>query len=187
MALAHLRIRVSHLLLALGGVVLLIAAVLGVRAWRSESAHEQQVNEGLESLREQPRPGAQRPPRFMRGHHFKPKPEADNIGEGVAMFEPPPIADPGDLGPAEAAASFEAVLGELQQLADDERRLSKQERAELYNRATGSFTAMSAWVDPSDANEQAMMNDAHAQMLVLMRELDIEPPPVDPDRSTFRP
>src|SRR5690606_32731398 len=134
MALAHLRIRVSHLLLALGGVVLLIAAVIGVRAWRSEAAHEQHVNEGRECPREQPSPGAKRPLPFIRGHHYKAKPEADNIGEGVAVFEPPPVADPGDLGPAEATASFEAVLGELQQLADDERRLSKQERAELYNR-----------------------------------------------------
>jgi hypothetical protein len=119
-----------------------------------------------------------RTPRFTRGFYSG---AAQEQGEGKSIFVAPPQSDPGELGPAEAVDSFQQVIGELEAALAHGRKLGRDERAEFYNRATGSFTALSAWVDPSDASERAMMDDAYAQMTSLMRELDIRPPAHDPD------
>jgi hypothetical protein len=179
-----LRIRVSDLALGVGVVMM-----LGSFAWwwstRPDPELERQISAGEQSLEH--KPGTRRAlPRFARGYYSGASIEQRERGEGVAEFRPPQLTDPGDLGPAEALASFQQVIGELEQISNDERKLSKAERAELYNRATGSFTALSAWVDPANADEQAMMNDAYAQMAALMRELDIRPPKVDPDYNPVR-
>jgi hypothetical protein len=179
-----LRIRVDHLALGIGGVVLVVAAVLGWRAMQPDRDQQAEIEQGLERVRAKQggavaRGGAvTKPPRFVRGV-FSGAPQ--ERGEGTAVFEAPPQTDPGELDAAEAVDSFEQVIGELEAALESRRKLSKDEVAEFYNRATGSFTALSSWVDPNDPSERAMMDDAYAQMISLMRELKIRPPAHDTD------
>lgn len=178
-----LRIRVDHLVLGIGGVVLVVAVVLGWRALQPDRDQQAEIEQGLERVRAKQggavaRGAMTKPPRFVRGMYSGAAPERD---EGKAVFEAPPQTDPGELDAAEAVDSFQQVIGELEAALESRRKLSKGEAAEFYNRATGSFTAMSAWVDPSDASERAMMDDAYAQMTSLMRELKIRRPAHDTD------
>ncbi|PRP96775.1 hypothetical protein ENSA5_35490 [Enhygromyxa salina] len=179
--LSNLKIRVDHLLITVGGVIVLVAAVLTWRALRSPPERDP-LDEGLEQFRaKKGNRQAARPPRFVRPYHASKPREHDDPGEGRFVPTPPPQEDPGALGPDEAIDSFQEVLGELEAALEDGRRLSAREEAELYNRATGSFTALSSWVDASDPTERALMDDAYLQMKSLMRELDIQPPVHDPE------
>lgn len=184
--LSNLKLRVDHLLMAVGGVVVVVAAILTWRAFRPAPELEQ-LDQGLERMADKDRPGqtAQpRPPRVLRPlHTFG---GARDQREQVAVPQPPPEGDPGDLDADEAVASFRQVLGELEAVVESGRKLSPREEAELYNRATGSFTALSSWADAGDPTERALMDDAYAQMMSLMRELDIQPPANDPDASPLR-
>lgn len=177
--LKSLRIRVDHLVLGVGGVVLVIAAVFGWRALRPDPEQQAEVEQGRERVRAKQGDAVTQPPRFRRG--FYSGAGKSDEGEGKAVFETPPQTDPGELGPAEAVDSFQQVIGELEAALASRRKLSKSESAEFYNRATGSFTAMSSWVDSSNPSERAMMDDAYAQMTSLMRELKIRPPAHDTD------
>lgn len=173
-----LRIRVDHLVLGVGGVVLLVAAVFGWRAMQPDPEQQAEIEQGRERVRAKQDGAVTRPPRFVRGVYSG---AAQEQGEGKAVFVAPPQSDPGELGPAEAVDSFQQVIGELEAVLENGRKLSASEEAEFYNRATGSFTVLSSWVDPSDPSERAMMDDAYAQMTSLMRSLDIRPPAHDPD------
>lgn len=175
-----LKIRVDHLLLGVGAVVVLVGALLGWRALRIKTERAE-LDEGLEQLRKKPGAKGDAPPRFVRSYHASAS-EPDEGGEGVRVFTPPPQRDPGDLGPSEAVDNFKQVLSELEAVVDSGRVLSEREEAEFYNRATGSFTALSAWIDGADPNERALMEDAYLQMKSLMRELEIQPPRNDPDK-----
>ena len=66
------------------------------------------------------------------------------------------------------------------------RALTNRPKAELYNRATGSFNALSAWTDGSNPADRALIDDAYSRMMSLMRELDLEPPRHDPDHNPLR-
>jgi hypothetical protein len=173
-----LRIRVDHLVLGVGGVVLLVVAVFGWRAMQPDPDQQAEIEQGLERVRAKQGGAVTRAPRFVRGFHSG---AAQDEGEGKAVFEAPPQSDPGELGPAEAVDSFQQVIGELEAALADGRKLSANEEAEFYNRATGSFTVLSSWVDPSNPSERAMMDDAYAQMTSLMRSLDIRPPAHETD------
>lgn len=173
-----LRIRVDHLVLAVGGVVLLVAAVLGWRAMQPDPEQQAEIEQGRERVRAKQGDAVTQRPRFVRGV-FSGAPEEQS--EGRAVFEAPPQSDPGELGPTEAVDSFQQVIGELEAVLESGRKLSASEQAEFYNRATGSFTVLSSWVDPSDPSERAMMDDAYAQMTSLMRALDMRRPAHDPD------
>jgi hypothetical protein len=178
----NLKIRVDHLLIAGSSVIVLVAAVLTWRAVRPDPERAK-LDDGLEQLRKSSRsPGAQPPPRFVRdAFSSRSRPAGSERGEGWAVPQTPPEGDPGDLDADEAIDSFKAVMTELETALEDQRRLSEVEQLELYNRATGSFTAMSAWVDGSDPNERALIDDAYAQMMALMRALELRPPAHDPD------
>lgn len=172
-----LRIRVDHLLLGVGGVAVIVGGLVAWRAMAPDPEHQAEVAQGRESVRAKP---ASKPPRFARGMYSGAPSESER--EGKVSFEPPLQADPGDLDPAEAVDGFQQVIGELEAAVASGRKLSRDERAEYYNRATGSFTAMSSWVDANNASERAMMDDAYAQMMSLMRELDIRPPKHDTEQ-----
>jgi hypothetical protein len=174
-----LRVRVDHLVLGVGSVMVLVVALLTWRSLQPDPDEQAEVEQGLERVRAKQSSAPTRTPRFARGF-YSGAPQEDR-GEGTAVFEPPPQKDPGDVGPAEAVESFEQVIGELEDALENKHRLSKNEAAEYYNRATGSFTVLSAWVDPSNPSERAMLDDAYAQMTALMRELDIRPPKRETD------
>jgi hypothetical protein len=186
--LSNLKLRVDHLLIAVGGLVVVVAAVLVWQA-RGPDSERAELDQGLERIGDKDRAGQvtqPRPPRFVRPLHSPSYGGARDPREQVAVPQPPPEGDPGALDADEAIASFQQVLGELETAVASGRKLSPREEAELYNRATGSFTALSAWVDGGDPTERALMDDAYAQMKSLMRELDIQPPAVNPDPSPTR-
>ncbi|MFO7565792.1 MAG: hypothetical protein R6X02_24325 [Enhygromyxa sp.] len=180
----NLKVRLDHLLLGLGAVVLLIGALLTWRALRPDPA-QVELDEGLERLRSKQALHKPVRPRFIRPGAF---PTRDRSEERQGWVEPPDpgIGDPGDLDADEAIDTFQMVLGELEAAADEGRKLNKVERAELYNRATGSFTALTAWTDSNNPDERALVDDAYARMMALMRELKIEPPQRDPDHNPLR-
>jgi hypothetical protein len=177
--LKRLRIRVDHLVLGVGCVAVLVGGLLAWRTLKVEPEQQAEIERGLERVRAKQGSAPTRP-RFMRGL-YSGAPQED-WGEGKAVFEPPPQTDPGELGAAEAIDSFQQVIGELELVLESGRRLSRREQAEYYNRATGSLTALSSWIDPSDPSERAMLDDSYAQMMALMRELGIRRPKQDPDQ-----
>ena len=181
----NLRIRLDHLLLGLGAVALLLGALLSWRALRPDP-EQAELEQGLERLRS--KPGLRKPggPRFIRSTGGFARNEQTEERQGWVESEPPQIGDPGDLDAAEAIDTFQAVISELEAALDVGRRLGADERAELYNRATGSFTALSAWTDSSNPDERALLDDAYARMMALMRELKLEPPRNDPDYNPLR-
>ncbi|KIG18096.1 hypothetical protein DB30_01983 [Enhygromyxa salina] len=182
--LSNLKVRVDHLLIAGGGVVVLVASLLTWRAMRPDPA-QVELEEGLDRMRDNDRVAQEpraRPPRFVRPLHTSGR----SRGEQVAIPQAPPEGDPGDLDADEAVASFKQALHDLEAALESGRKLSPREQYELYNRATGSFTALSAWADAGDPTERALMDDAYAQMKSLMRELDLQPPKHDPDANPVR-
>lgn len=181
-----MKVRLDHLLLGVGAVVLLIGSLLAWRALRPEP-EQADLDQGLEQLRSKPAPGASKRPRFIRPRGaFSSSQERPTEREGWVDSQTPHAGDPGELDPNEAVDTFKAVMDELESAATEGRRLSARERTELYNRATGSFTALSSWTDGSDPRERALIDDAYARMMSLMRELELEPPRVDPDGSPLR-
>lgn len=180
----QLKVRVDHLLLAVGGLILLIGSLVAWRALRPDP-EQAELDSGLEQLRDKPGK-ARAQPRFVRPRGaFSSGSDRSEQRQGWANAEPT-AGDPGELGPDQAVDDFKAVIAELEAAVDEGRKLSELEEAELYSRATGSFTALSAWVDGSNRREQTLLDDAYTQMMGLMRRLDIEPPPHDPDPSPLR-
>lgn len=183
--LSNLKLRVDHLLF--GGVAVVLLGS-GLWVWRTHgSAQTGEDGETEEQrARAERRTSAKRGdvPRFTRGFHRSI--EQEERGEGVVIYRPPPQADPGDLSASEAVQAYEAIVAELEATLESGRELSERERAELYNRASGSLTALSAWADPAKSEERAMVDDAYLQLKSLMRELDLRPPKHDPDPPLMR-
>lgn len=183
----NLKVRVDHLLLGVGALVLLVGSLLTWRALRPDP-EQVELERGLEQLRAKDKRGAKQAPRFLRMHGaFSSAEERREARTGWSeSLDPQLVGDPGELGPDDAVDNFKAVIDELEALADEGRRLSRRERAELYNRATGSFTALTAWTDANDPNDRAVIDDAYARMMSLMRELELEPPRINPDGVPVR-
>lgn len=172
-----MKVRVLHLIYGLAGVT---ALVVGVWQWRAHEDRqtERELDQGLTELRHDARgregqSGRDRPI-FARqiGRYQSTHEEAAR----ELVFTPPAGSDPGELDAVEAVDAFAGVMDELEQALEDERKLDDEESAEFYNRANGSFKAMSAWIDGGDPRERALLEDAHKRMLDLMRRLDIQPP-----------
>ncbi len=180
-----MRVRLDHLLLGVGAVVLLIGSLVAWRALRPDPKRAE-LDQGLERLREKPDAKHRKVPQFIRPRGAFSSDERSDERRGWAEPQIPSVGDPGALDPSEAVNNFKDVLAELEAAVEDGRRLSELEQAELYNRATGSFTALSAWVDSNDPSERALMDDAYAQMMALMRQLDLEPTVRNPDGSPLR-
>lgn len=189
----NLKVRVDHLLIGVGTLVVLIGALISWRAMDPEPERAE-LKAGLDSLRdnEQVAKDRQAKPHFLRpdGAFSSPDRARDRIGntggEGRAIAKIARKGDPGELGPKEAVEEFKSVLAELESAVDDGRQLDAREAAEFYNRATGSFTALSDWTDGNDPTQRALMEDAYAQMKSLMRELDIQRPAIDPSPAPAR-
>lgn len=178
MSLKTLRIRVDHLVYAGLALLLVAGGFAAWRVWGKSTREQDELDARLDSLRDNDR---HRPtPRFVKPVRRGSPSEHDSrreIGEGVAVPLPPRQGDPGELDADEAVDAFQEVLAELTDAVDNDRKLSQREQWELYNRATGSFTALSVWVDPNDPTERALMEDAYQQMKSLMGELDLDRPP----------
>lgn len=167
-----MKVRVLHLIYGLVGVTALVG---GVWLWQSndERREERELDQGFAELR-QDASGRERPS-FLRRPVGRDASTREEVARAL-VFTPPPGGDPGELDAQESVDAFTDVMDELEQAVDDERKLSDEESAEYYNRANGSFKAMSAWVDGGSPRERALLEDAHKKMLGLMRKLDIQPP-----------
>jgi hypothetical protein len=151
-----------------------MALVAAAWLWqaREERKDERELDEGLADLRKDAR-GRDRA-KFVRVAEKRAKDHEEFARHQV--FQPPAGTDPGELDAVEAVDAFTGVMDELELAIEEERVLSEAESAELYERATGSFKAMSAWVDGGDPRERRLLEDSHQRMLDLMRKLDIRPP-----------
>lgn len=173
-----MKVRLDRLVMAGGVVILVLAGLLTWQLLHDEAEPEvAPLDERLDSLRDKPRAARAQPRERWPATRPDDPVRASEIGEGVAVPKPELGSDPGELGPEEAVDTFKIVLGELEAAAASGQALTRREQWELYNRATGSFTALSAWVDVSDPKERALMEDAYRQMTSLMAELELERPP----------
>lgn len=165
-----MRIQHRHLALGFAGAAALAFAVW---AWRSASERERERNleRELGELHDDSATRKRQPPPLVRRQL-----ERSEESARAAVFSPPAGGDPLEPSAHEAIEAFDAVIDELELALDDERKLSPVERDEYYERATGSFKAMSAWIDGSSASERRLLEDSHKQMMELMRKLDIKPP-----------
>ncbi len=172
-----MKVRVLPLILAGVGLTLGISLWL----WRShtERRDERELDQGLSEIGQGQR-------RERSGRARANDSENSGLGRRTAsaheeiarelVFTPPPGGDPGELDAQESVEAFTEVMDELEQAADDDRKLDREESAEYYNRANGSFKAMSAWIDGNDPRQRGLLEKAHKQMLDLLRRLDIRPP-----------
>lgn len=76
----------------------------------------------------------------------------------------------------EAEVSFEVVMEKLEALADKGDPLSKRRRRRLYRAANDSFSALSAHLDPHSAQDMQTLEDAHARLKHMLREVEAGPP-----------
>jgi hypothetical protein len=188
-SLKTLRVRVDHLWMVLGAALLVTGSVVAWRALAPDAVDpDAELDAGLERMRSKSAKSgpSSAPPRFVRPLVHNSDPYGSGEGRVGWAEQAPTISDPGQLGPDEAVDEFQAVVAELEVAIEDGRRLSKREKAELYNRATGSFTSLSSWIDASSSSERALMDDAYAQMIGLMRQLDLQPPERHPDGALVR-
>jgi hypothetical protein len=178
-----LKVRVDHLVIGVGAVLLLIGSVVAWQALRPDP-EQAELDDGLERLRSSSGdPAHQAKPRLVRG--FVQGRSRTDERQGWSASELP-AGDPNEVGPDQAVDEFKAAISELEAAVARGGKLSDHEQAELYNRATGSFTALSTWIDASDASEREVIDDAYAQMMSLMKQLEFEPPQHDPDAMPLR-
>jgi len=94
-------------------------------------------------------------------------------------FSPPP--DPEiKLPPGEARrvaeASFETMMHTLEELADADKRVPRARREQLYRDTNDVFSALSAQLDPNDAADMQLLEDANIRMKVMLGELGVTVP-----------
>jgi len=96
------------------------------------------------------------------------------------VIEPPP--EPEALkkipvvGRADAEAGFEALMQTLETLADTRERLPRARRDELYRNVNDAFSGLSATLDPNDAADMQLLEDANIRMKAMLGELNIRVP-----------
>ncbi len=76
----------------------------------------------------------------------------------------------------EAEASFEHVMGTLEDLADAGQRLPAARRDELYRNANDAFSALSGALDPQSPADMQALEDANIRMKAMLRELGVRVP-----------
>lgn len=177
----NLKIRLDHLLMLAGALVLGVGAIV---VWRVAipEVERRQLDDKLDELgdaRGTERSSDKSSAGRRRSPWLRPTTGSRGFGEagyeqGVGEVAPAPEVDPGQLDADAAVAAFQGALDALEQAADSDGILTPRERRELYNRATGSFMAMSTWINGRDPDERAVLEDAYLHMKVLLQELDLE-------------
>ena len=94
-------------------------------------------------------------------------------------FGPPPDPEV-KLPPAEARRvaeeSFELMMHTLEELADADRRVPRARREQLYRDTNDVFSALSAQLDPHDAADMQLLEDANIRMKAMLSELGVTVP-----------
>ena len=76
----------------------------------------------------------------------------------------PTINPHGRLTRPDAQAGFDYAMRRVEQIADRRRRLRPDEWDELYREANDAFSAYSVYVDATDVDEAAALEDAHRRL-----------------------
>ncbi len=119
-------------------------------------------------------------------HHPAPKYEKlDELDERALagalqrVIGPPPepeIKLPPGAARRVAEASFEAMMHTLEELADAEKRVPRARRDQLYRETNDVFSALSAQLDPNDAEDMQLLEDANIRMKAMLGELGVRVP-----------
>lgn len=80
------------------------------------------------------------------------------------------------VGRVDAEAGFDALMDSLDDMADREVRLTRERRHELYRNINDAFSGLSATLDPNDAGDMQLLEDANIRMKAMMDELKIRAP-----------
>jgi len=75
-----------------------------------------------------------------------------------------------------AEASFEGMMHTLEELADAEKRVPRARRDQLYRETNDVFSALSAQLDPNDAEDMQLLEDANIRMKAMLGELGVRVP-----------
>lgn len=86
----------------------------------------------------------------------------------------PPLPSPESR--VEAEVAFDTVMASVEELADKGARVSKKRRERLYRAANDAFAALSLHLDARDPRDAAELEDAHARLKLMLREIDAGPP-----------
>lgn len=127
---------------------------------------------------------ADRPANIEAAAHAGPPAPApireDLAVEGLQrLLEPPPAVDiklpPAQLRRA-AEDSFEHMMHTLEELADADKRVPRARRDQLYRETNDVFSALLIQLDPQDAADMQLLEDANIRMKAMLRELEITVP-----------
>ena len=94
-------------------------------------------------------------------------------------FGPPPepaVKLPPAQARREAEASFEGLMTALEELADAGKKLPRARRDQLYRDTNDVFSALSAHLDPNDAADMQLLEDANIRMKAMLDELGVRVP-----------
>ncbi|HEY0138384.1 MAG TPA: hypothetical protein VGB85_30070 [Nannocystis sp.] len=94
-------------------------------------------------------------------------------------FGPPPEPElklPPARSRREAEASFEGMMTALEELADAGKKLPRARRDQLYRDTNDVFSALSAHLDPNDAADMQLLEDANIRMKAMLGELGVRVP-----------
>lgn len=75
----------------------------------------------------------------------------------------------------EAEAAFEATMQMLEAQAEKDDLAPRRRRARLYRYANDAFSAMSLYLDPTSARDQATLEESYARMKTMLSAAGAEP------------
>lgn len=146
-------------------LVVLAAAAVAASAWAASALRGPQAP--VQAATEDPAPDV-------------PPPLPPKAGPTVAdalqrALEPPPEPEPRirTADRREVEANFDAFMLSLEALADRDERLPRTRREELYRNANDLFAGLSATLDPNDAEDMQLLEDANIRMKAMLGELNI--------------
>ncbi len=101
------------------------------------------------------------------------------VGALQRVVGPPPALDiklPPAAARRAAEESFEAMMHTLEQLADADTRVPRSRRDQLYRETNDVFSALSIQLDPNDASDMQLLEDANIRMKAMLGELGVGVP-----------
>lgn len=87
----------------------------------------------------------------------------------------PPPPTPGEISADDALVAFNTALDAMDD-ALDAGRTSRRRKRELHAQVTNAFTALSTHLDGRDPEQRAVLEQAHHEMKVRMKSLDMTVP-----------